>query len=220
MPSRSARPIARRLGRSDPVLAKIIHRVGPSEPPVRPAGFAALGRAIVFQQISGAAGSSIVRRLCRRSGTRGFPPPVWFLSAPVAELRRAGLSPQKVRYLKDLAARVTDRRIEFRRFRSMTDEAIIEHLTGVKGIGRWTAQMFLIFSLGRPDVMPSGDLGVRKAVQRAYGYRRLPAEVTVERLGRRWAPYRSHATHYLWRSLDDRPPELVRGARRGASPTA
>jgi DNA-3-methyladenine glycosylase II len=201
--------IARYLARSDPVLAGIIRRVGLHEPPVRPSGFAALARAIVYQQISGAAGASILRKVRRAAGTREMPPPRWFLTSTDTTLRSAGLSPQKIRYLRDLAVHVLDRRIDFHRFPRMTDAEITEHLSAVQGIGRWTAQMFLLFSLGRPDVLPTGDLGVRRAVQRSYGYRGLPAESTVQRIGRPWAPWRSHATYYLWRSLENIEPAIA-----------
>lgn len=201
--SPTPRSIARALGRSDPVLAGLIRRVGIRAPPVRPSGFPALARAIVYQQISGAAGSAILRKIRQTAGTRGIPSPRWFLDSSDATLRGAGISPQKVRYLRDLASHVVDRRIDFHRFPSMTDEEITEHVTAVHGIGRWTAQMYLLFSLGRPDVLPTGDLGVRKAVRIEYGYRTLPSERTVARIGRRWAPWRSHATYYLWRSLEN-----------------
>lgn len=105
-------------------------------------------------------------------------------------------------YLRDLAAHVLDGRLDLRRTSRRSDAEVVEELTSVMGIGLWTAQMYLIFSLHRPDVIPSGDLGVRKAVGKAWGYRALPAESTVERHARRWAPYRSHAAYYLWRSLD------------------
>ncbi|HUZ80380.1 MAG TPA: DNA-3-methyladenine glycosylase 2 family protein [Thermoplasmata archaeon] len=205
----SSRSIARHLGRSDPVMAGIIRRVGLHEPPVRPSGFPALARAIIYQQISGAAGASILRKIQRTAGTRAMPPPRWFLASSDATLRSAGISPQKIRYLRDLASHVVDRRIDFHRFPRMTDEEITEHVSAVHGIGRWTAQMFLLFSLGRPDVLPTGDLGVRRAVQLSYGYRALPAERTVERIGRPWAPWRSHATYYLWRSLENTEPVIA-----------
>jgi DNA-3-methyladenine glycosylase II len=194
--------IARQLSRSDPVLARLIRGVGPAALPSRGAGFPVLARAILFQQISGAAGAAILRRLRALHGGPRFPPPQWFLGVPVKELRAAGVSPQKVRYLKDLAARVVDGRLDLRRLARQPDSRVVEELTAVLGIGRWTAHMYLIFSLHRPDVMPSGDLGIRKAVGKAWGYRNLPAEATVERHGRQWAPYRSHAAYYLWRSLD------------------
>jgi DNA-3-methyladenine glycosylase II len=110
-----------------------------------------------------------------------------------------------MRYLRDLATRVVDDRLDLRRLSRHPDTQVIEELTAVLGIGLWTAQMYLIFSLHRPDVIPSGDLGVRKAVEKAWGYRALPAESTVERRARQWAPYRSHAAFYLWRSLESAP---------------
>ena len=120
-------------------------------------------------------------------------------------LRAAGVSPQKMRYLHDLAAHVVEGRLDLRRLSRRTDAEVLDELTAVRGIGVWTAQMYLIFSLHRPDVIPSGDLGVRKAVGKAWGYRIVPAPKTVERHARRWTPYRSHAAYYLWRSLENRP---------------
>jgi len=201
----SAESIARHLSRSDPVLARLIRPGGPAGLPSRGAGFPVLAQSILFQQISGAAGAAILRRLRAAHGGPLFPPPEWFLSVSTSMLRDVGVSPQKVRYLRDLASRVVDGRLNLRRLSRQPDERVIEELTEVLGIGVWTAQMYLIFSLHRPDVMPSGDLGVRKGVERAWEYRKLPAESTVERLARRWTPYRSHAAYYLWRSLDSGP---------------
>jgi DNA-3-methyladenine glycosylase II len=200
-----AQQIAGHLSRSDPVIAGLIRRGGPVELPSRGAGFPTLARAIIFQQISGAAGTAILRRLRAAHGGPKFPRAKWFQSAPTSTLRAAGVSPQKIRYLRDLSARVLDGRLDLRRVPRQTDAQVIEELTEVLGIGLWTAQMYLIFSLHRPDVIPSGDLGVRKAVGTAWGYRTVPAERTVERHARRWAPYRSHAAYYLWRSLNNRP---------------
>lgn len=211
------RAIARHLAKADPVMAGVIRRVGIHSPPIRPSGFPALARAIIYQQISGAAGTAILRKIQRTAGTRSMPPPKWFLGSSDRTLRSAGVSPQKMRYLRDLASHVVDRRIDFHRFPRMTDEEITEHVCAVHGIGQWTAQMYLLFSLGRPDVLPTGDLGVRKAVRAAYGYRSLPAESTIERIGRRWAPYRSHATYYLWRSLENTEPVIADPAPRARS---
>jgi DNA-3-methyladenine glycosylase II len=202
---RSTKDIARFLSRSDPVLAKLIRREGSADLPSRGAGFPTLAQAILFQQISGAAGAAILRRLRAAYGGPRFPPPEWFAKVSTRALRAAGVSPQKMRYLRDLAARVLDGRLELHRLHRLPDAKVIEELTGVMGIGLWTAQMYLIFSLHRPDVIPSGDLGVRKAVGKAWGYRNLPAESTVERHARRWVPYRSHAAYYLWRSLESAP---------------
>lgn len=208
MPHRSppsARAIARHLSRSDPVLARLIRRDGPTRLPSRGAGFSTLAQAILFQQISGAAGTAILRRLRAFHGGPGFPPPEWFRSLSTARMRTAGVSPQKIRYLRDLGARVADGRLNLRRLAGRPDSEVIEELTSVKGIGVWTAQMYLIFSLHRPDVFPSADLGIRKAVGKAWGYRGIPAVRTVERHARAWAPYRSHASYYLWRSLEPAP---------------
>jgi len=201
----SAKEIARHLSRSDPVLAGLIRDGGPTELPSRGAGFPTLAQSILFQQISGAAGAAILRRLRRTHGGPRFPPPDWFRTVSAKALRGAGVSPQKVQYLRDLAAHVLDGRLDLRRVSRQPDEEVIEALTAVRGIGLWTAQMYLIFSLHRPDVFPSKDLGVRKAVGKAWGYRGVPAEGTIERMARRWAPYRSHAAYYLWRSLDSAP---------------
>jgi DNA-3-methyladenine glycosylase II len=201
----SAKAIARYLSRSDPVLARLIRRGGPAELPSRGSGFPTLAQSILFQQISGAAGSAILRRLRTTHGGPRFPPPEWFRTVSTDALRDAGVSPQKIRYLRDLATRVVDGRLDLRRLSRLPDAQVIEELTSVLGVGLWTAQMYLIFSLHRPDVMPSGDLGVRKAVEEGWGYRALPAESTVERRARHWAPFRSHAAYYLWRSLDSAP---------------
>jgi DNA-3-methyladenine glycosylase II len=191
------------LDAADPILGKLIQRVGVHDIDWSPAGFSALARSIIFQQISWAAGNSICRRVREVAGKRGFPPATWFLQASTKELRKAGLSPQKTGYLRDLARRVVDGEIVFSRMRYLTDEEVIEELTRVHGIGRWTAQMYLLFNMRRPDVLPSGDLGVRKGVQRVYGYRSLPSEHTVQRHGERWHPYCSWGTYYMWRSLDN-----------------
>lgn len=164
-----------------------------------------MAQAIIYQQISGAAGNSIVGRLRKAHGGPSFPSAEWFATVPAAVLRSAGVSPQKLRYLRDLAQRVQDGRLDLRRLPRRADPLVLEELTAVLGIGVWTAQMYLIFSLHRPDVMPSGDLGIRNAVRKAWGYQKVPAVRTVDRHARRWAPYRSHAAFYLWRSLDNAP---------------
>ncbi|MCI4347911.1 MAG: DNA-3-methyladenine glycosylase 2 family protein [Thermoplasmata archaeon] len=198
----STRAIARRLSQSDPIMARLIRRGGPAALPSRGAGFHTLAQSILFQQISGKAGAAILRRLQTAYGGPRFPPPEWFQAVSTEVLRGAGVSPQKMGYLRDLAAHVLDKRLELGRLSRRPDPEVIEKLTSVRGIGLWTAHMYLIFSLHRPDVIPSGDLGIRKAVGRAWGYRRVPAERTVERHARPWAPFRSHAAYYLWRSLD------------------
>jgi DNA-3-methyladenine glycosylase II len=182
----------------------MIERTGAQPLPKATEGFAHLVRAIIFQQISGAAGASILRKVRTVHGGPGFPAPRWFLGASDRTLRGAGLSPQKRGYIVDLARHVEEGRLRFPALREAEDETVIETLTEVRGIGRWTAQMYLIFSLNRPDVLPSGDLGIRKAVQIGWGYHSLPAPRTVERVGAKWAPYRSYASYYLWTSLERR----------------
>jgi DNA-3-methyladenine glycosylase II len=194
--------IARHLSRSDPVLARLIRRGGPTRLPSRGAGFPTLAQAILYQQISGAAGAAILRKLKAAHGGPRFPGPEWFASVSTESLRAAGVSPQKMRSLRDLAQRVLDGRLNLRRLSQRSDAEVLAELTAVMGIGVWTAQMYLIFSLHRPDIFPSGDLGIRKAVGKAWGYRGLPAVRTVDRHARPWAPFRSHAAFYLWRSLD------------------
>jgi DNA-3-methyladenine glycosylase II len=202
MTTPSAHTVARYLAKRDPVLGRLIRRVGVRPIPSQGGGFPALVRSIVYQQISGAAGRSITARLVRAAGGRSLPSPEWFRTASDETLRKAGLSPQKIGYLRDLAGRTIEGKLPFRRLRSLSDAEVTELLTAVRGIGEWTAQMYLIFSLGRPDVLPTADLGVRKGVQRVYGFGVLPRPRTIERLARRWEPYRSHGTHYMWRSLE------------------
>ncbi|HSB49750.1 MAG TPA: hypothetical protein VLC72_00265, partial [Nitrosopumilaceae archaeon] len=132
-----------------------------------------------------------------------FPKPIDVLQTKSTKLRSVGLSKMKITYLKDLAKKIEDDEIRIKALSKMTDEEVIAHLTRVKGIGRWTAEMFLIFSLGRQDVFPVGDLGLRKGVQKAFSLQELPNPKEVEEIGMRWKPYRSVATWYLWKSLQN-----------------
>jgi DNA-3-methyladenine glycosylase II len=193
----------RHLQRVDPVLNGIIERVGTCTFGAREPGthFGALTRTIVFQQLSGRAAATILKRLHATYGGRA-PTPGELLATPDATIRAAGISNQKASYLRDLAARVEDGRLPVARLGRLDDDAAIELLTGVKGIGRWTAQVFLMFRMRRTDILPDGDLGIQKAIQRAYGFRKLPDPVRVRRVGAPWAPYRSIASWYLWRSID------------------
>jgi DNA-3-methyladenine glycosylase II len=194
---------AQHLRRSDPVLARVINQVGayrPS-PPHRGTHFSALMRAIVYQQLSGKAAATILGRVHGLYAGRA-PTPRQLLATSDASLRGAGLSGQKFGYLRDLAARVDDGRLPVAKLGRLGDAQAIEVLTGVKGIGRWSAQVYLMFRLERPDVLPDGDLGIQKAIQRAYGLRKLPDPARVQRIGAPWAPYRTLASWYLWRSLD------------------
>jgi DNA-3-methyladenine glycosylase II len=188
------------LRQCDPVLAAIVKRVGACEMAVREPSFETLARSITFQQLSGKAAGTIFQRLRQASGRR-FTAPA-FLRLTEDQLRACGLSRQKIAALTDLAQHVASRKISFRKLPSMTDEEIISLLSQVRGIGIWTVQMFLIFALQRPNVLPLGDLGIRNAVRKAYGLEALPKPTELAEIARKWHPYCSVATWYLWRSLD------------------
>lgn len=192
------------LKRADPVMAELITRVGPCRLEVRRTGthYDALVRSIVYQQLSGKAAGTILGRFCALyPGKR--PRAELVLSTDETLMRGAGLSRQKMGYLQDLSSRVADRSLPLAHLGRLSDEAIIEHLVQVKGIGRWTVQMFLMFRLGRPDVLPELDLGVQNAIQRAYGLKARPKATDVLRIGAPWRPYASVASWYLWRSLEN-----------------
>jgi DNA-3-methyladenine glycosylase II len=201
----------------DRVLAGIIERVGPYRPRMQREGthFHALIRAIVYQQLSGSAAATIHRRFAELFGGR-LPMPSELLATPDEALRSAGLSRAKTRYLKDLAAWAGRADSALDRVHELADDAVMETLVQVKGIGRWTAHMFLLFRLGRLNVLPELDLGVRKAIQRAYKLRKLPTPKQVLARGAAWAPYASLATWYLWRSLE-LPPESATMTKRPAA---
>lgn len=189
------------LARRDPVLGGVIRRVGPCG--LRPRGdaYAALHRAILHQQLAGAAAATIERRVRGLFGGR-TPRPAAFLEADDAALRGAGLSRQKLLALRDLARAFHARELDGRRLRHLDDEAVVEAVTRVRGVGEWTAHMLLLGSLGRPDVLPVGDYGIRKGAQRVYGLRDLPGRQELTALAEPWRPWRSVASWYLWRALD------------------
>ena len=193
-----------RLSQADPVLQDLIPRIGPCELPMTRRGpyFPALVQAIIYQQLTAKAAARILERFRALYSSRCFPTPELIARTPAERLRSAGLSPQKISYLKDLARCVGDGSFPLRRLAAMDDAEVMRRLTEIKGIGPWTAEMFLIFTLGRPDVLPVTDLGIRKAVQRLYNFKTLPAPRTLAQLGRRWEPYRSVAAWYLWASVD------------------
>ena len=196
------RSAVRHLVRRDPVLAGITRRVGPClwRADRRTPPFAALVESILHQQITGHAAATIHRRLCALVG-RPRPRPEDIHGASDEALRACGLSRQKIRYMRDLALHVQDG-LPLARLPRLSDDAVVEALTSVKGIGRWTAEMYLIFRLGRPDVLPVTDYGIRKAMQMAYGWRSLPKPDRMRRAAEPWRPYRSVACWYLWRTLD------------------
>ena len=203
----------RHLKRVDPVLAGVIDRVGPCrlEPRREGTHFDALVRSIVYQQLSGKAASTILARVHGLYGDRS-PTPAELLATPDETLRAAGLSRQKLSYLKDLATRVVSGEVPLAadQIDHLGDEEIIERLVRVKGIGRWTVHMFLIFRLGRPDVLPELDLGIQNAIRRAYRLRKQPGPKDVLRIGKQWTPYASIASWYLWRSLEAGEPAAAR----------
>jgi DNA-3-methyladenine glycosylase II len=195
------RRATRHLRRADPVLAAVIDRVGPCTLTLQSRRFESLTRAIIAQQISGAAAKSIWNRLNLALRPRQLTP-ANLAALSENDLRQCGISPQKLRYLRDLQSRVLTRDVRLHRLHHLTDDEVIESLIRVKGIGVWTAQMFLMFSLGRLDVLPHLDLGVRSAIQRLYGHPELPDRAACELAAIPWRPYATIACWYLWRSSD------------------
>jgi 3-methyladenine DNA glycosylase/8-oxoguanine DNA glycosylase len=196
---------ARALARADPPLRRLIERVGPCRLRLDAiqSPFASLAESIVYQQLTGHAAATIHRRFVALFRPRRFPSPDAVLAAPDEALRGAGLSRAKIAALKDLARRTIDGTVPpLRILRRMDEEEIVERLTRVRGVGRWTAEMLLIFRLGRPDVLPAGDYGIRKGFRLALRTRALPTPRQVLRRGERWRPYRTVASWYLWRALD------------------
>ena len=188
------------LRASDPVLRDLIDRIGLFEPSHEPDLWWSLVDAIASQQLSIKAAATILGRIEALGPDGRRPTPAEILAFPDETLRACGLSRAKVVYLRDLATRWLDGTLEPHRFDSFTDDEVIEHLVRVKGIGRWTAEMVLMFTLRRPDVLPVDDLGLRIAVQQAYGLAERPGRKELEALGERWRPWRSIASFYLWRS--------------------
>jgi DNA-3-methyladenine glycosylase II len=164
--------------------------------------FQALCESIIYQQISNGAATSILNKFKALWPLKNFPTPADVLKIKIDKLRSAGLSQQKATYLKDLALKCSDGTIDPKKFAAMTDEEIIKYVTAVKGIGEWTAQMFLMFTLHRPDVLPTGDLGIQKAFQKVFNLRAKPSPQKMEQLAECWAGHRTVACFYLWRLLD------------------
>jgi len=188
------------LKKCDPVLREIIERVGPFRMEYGPAEFSSLAEAIVYQQLNGRAALTIFNRFADLAGRLLTPEGILKLSDE--QLRNVGLSKQKSAYLKDLAAKTASGQLDFSQLHELQDEEVIKHLTQVKGIGVWTAHMFLMFSLRRPNVLPTGDYGVQMALKKHYRKRKLPKPRDMEKIAKAWEPYRSVACWYMWRSLD------------------
>ncbi len=191
------------LKRSDPVMAGIIEQVGPFKMQFREPGFQTLVRSIVYQQLSGKVAATIFGRLLAAAGNGDQLTPAGILSLTVEQMRAAGLSGQKTAYIRDLAERTLAGEVNFASLPDLPDDGVIEQLTRVKGVGVWTAHMFLMFALQRPNVLPTGDLGVRMAIRKAYRLRDLPKPARMEKIAAKWHPYCSVASWYLWRSLDN-----------------
>jgi DNA-3-methyladenine glycosylase II len=190
------------LKKADPVMAAIISKAGPYRMQYREPVFQTLVRSIVYQQLSGKAALTIFNRLAAAAKVNPMTPEA-ILKLRLQKMRTLGLSKQKIVYIRELARLTRDGDIRFERLPEMEDAAIIETLTRVKGVGVWTVQMFLMFALQRPNVLPVGDLGVRAAMKKAYGLAELPKPQEMERIAAAWHPYRSIASWYLWRSLEN-----------------
>ena len=188
------------LSRTDPVLARIIEQVGAYRIEFREPGFETLVKAIVYQQLSGRVASVIFGRLASAAGQPLSPAGV--LKLRPARMRTLGLSRQKIAYIRDLARKTRDGEVDFAAMAVLDDEAVIGELTAVKGVGVWTAHMFLIFALRRHNVLPVGDLGIRAAIRKAYGLAEMPTPAQVQDLARPWHPWCTVASWYLWRSLE------------------
>ncbi|MBV8974307.1 MAG: DNA-3-methyladenine glycosylase 2 family protein [Sinobacteraceae bacterium] len=193
------------LAQADPVMAALIAAVGAFglQPEAELDAFQTLARAITHQQLNGTAANTILARLIAGCGQGRFPSPQHVLDATPASLRAAGFSLAKVAALRDLAEKTLARVVpDHEELLALSDEAIIERLTQVRGIGRWTVEMLLLFRLGRPDVLPVDDFGVRAGFRAAYGLRALPHPKALAAFGERWRPYRSAAAWYLWRAVE------------------
>jgi DNA-3-methyladenine glycosylase II len=203
MPTYDSARATEHLRERDPVLARVIESVGPFTLESREGTFRMLSRAIFFQQLAGPAARAIMNRVLALFETNEdrWYPPEQLLAATDEQLRGAGVSRQKMAYLRDLADKFASGQLSEDGLHELDDEEVIKHVSTVKGIGRWTGEMYLIFSLGRPDVLPVDDLGVRRGMQLSYGLTELPKPDEMRRIAEPWRPYRSVGTWYMWRSL-------------------
>ena len=199
----------RHIKRHDPVLRKVIEKIGRIDFEPDDGHYEALVGSIIYQQLAGTAARAILDRFKNLYGGR-IPDPEQYLSTDESRLRYSGLSPQKISYIRDLCERIVSGSLDLRSLENLADEEAVEKLDAVRGVGRWTAEMFLLFVLGRKDVLPVDDLGVQKAVKRIYRLRKLPSKNKFEQLAKNWHPYCSIATLYLWRSG-----ETMRSLRSG-----
>ena len=188
------------LKKSDPVMRAIIESVGPCRMEYGEPTFHSLAESIIYQQLNGKAAETIFKRFTDAAGTPLTPEGI--LKLTEQQMRAVGLSKQKSSYLRDLAQKTQAGSLNFEKLADMTEADIIAHLTQVKGIGVWTAHMFLMFTMRRPDVLPTGDYGIQVAMKKHYRKRKLPKPKDMEKIAKAWSPYRSVACWYLWRSLD------------------
>ncbi len=188
------------LKKADPILRAIIERVGPCRMEFGPPEFESLAESIIYQQLNGKAAVVIFNRFVALAGDPVTPKGI--LKLTDEQMRGVGLSKQKTSYLRDMAERAQRGDLDFSKLHTLSDDEVIAHLTQVKGVGVWTAHMFLMFTLRRPDVLPTGDYGIQSAIKKAYRKRKLPNPKQMQKLAKSWAPYRSVACWYLWRSLD------------------
>jgi DNA-3-methyladenine glycosylase II len=197
------------LRKTDPLLGAVIERVGAYDAPRRDDPYAALVRAILFQQLAGAAAAAIQRRFFDLHEPLGIvPTPQQILETSDEMFRSAGLSRQKMGYLRDLALHVADGRLNLAELPSLSDAEVVERITAVKGLGEWSAHMFLMFHLGRPDVLPIGDLGVRNGMRITYSLEAVPTPKQALVIGEPWAPFRSVGSWYMWRATEPTAPDI------------
>ena len=193
----------RALRVADPRIGDLIDEFGPYKP--RPTGdpYGSLVRNIMYQQLAGAAAKTIMdRMLAIYSEDRRIPTPTEILKTPNHRFRKAGVSHQKTGYLKDLARHVATGELDLNLIGTLDDNDVIKHLTAIHGVGEWTAHIFLMFELGRPNILPTGDLGIRKGMQKTYHLRDLPTQKHAKKIGSVWSPYASVASWYMWRVAD------------------
>ena len=184
----------------DRKLAKIIKNIGPYEIRVTKNKYESLVESIITQQLSGSAAKSISTRFRSLYSSR-FPKPIDVIKTPQAKLKKTGLSRMKIDYIKGISEKIESKELRLQRLPKLSDEEVIEELTKVRGIGRWTAEMFLIFTLGRMDILPVGDLGLKKGIQKLHSLEKIPTVNEMEKIAEKWRPYRTIATWYLWKSL-------------------
>ena len=189
-----------RVLKKDPKLAKIINHVGKYQIRTSRNYYESLVEAIITQQLAGSAAKAISNRFHSLYG-KSFPKPIDVINTSDSKLRKTGLSRMKIEYIKELSKAIESKKLKMRSISKLSDEEVVEQLTQIKGIGRWTAEMFLIFSLGRMDVLPVGDLGLRKGIQLYNSADELPNAAEIEKLAEKWRPYRTVATWYIWKSL-------------------